>query len=145
MHVDVYDRLAEALDRLPGRFAATPSHAERPLLRKLFSPTQARVAAEMGSEAAAAAGIARRAGLPVAEVTAALAAMEDAGLVAREPADTGLADRGPSYRLESFVPGIFENQVGAMDEELARLFRGLSPEVQQEVLDFVRFKSEKSD
>jgi transcriptional regulator with XRE-family HTH domain len=35
--------------------------------------------------------------------------------------------------------------VGDSSEELARLFRGLSPTARKEVLDFVRFKSEKSD
>jgi transcriptional regulator with XRE-family HTH domain len=34
---------------------------------------------------------------------------------------------------------------GEGSEELARLFRRLSPEAREEVLDFVRFKSDKGD
>jgi hypothetical protein len=34
----LYAQLADALDRLPGRLPRTPSAAEIPLLRRLFTP-----------------------------------------------------------------------------------------------------------
>jgi len=118
----VYERLAAALDRMPGPFPVTESHAERPLLRKLFRPEQARVAAVMGHEPSSVTDIADRASVDSGEAAALLAEMAAAGLVAEIPAASGTAGYGGSYRLQSFLPGIFENQVGSMDEELARLF-----------------------
>jgi len=124
MHEDVYDLLAVALDRLPGGFPATPSHAERPLLRRLFTPLQARIGATLGHEPRSAAAIGERADLPTGDVAAALAQMEAEGLVASDPRDEAEAHfpHERRYRLESFVPGIFEHRAAAMDEDLARLF-----------------------
>ena len=37
MEGDVFDRLAEALDRLPNGFPRTPSNVEIKILRKIFT------------------------------------------------------------------------------------------------------------
>jgi len=110
-------RLAEALDRLPGRFPRTPSGAEIPLLRRLFTDEQARLGAVMGRDHEAAAAIAARAGLPASSVAAALDEMAGLGLVlARDTPD------GRRYRLLQFVDGVFELNRDRFDAELAGLF-----------------------
>jgi H+/Na+-translocating ferredoxin:NAD+ oxidoreductase subunit B len=129
MHRDMYDDLAQALDRLPGRFPATPSHAERPLLRKLFASREARLASVMGHEPEPAIVLAERAGMSVAATGPLLQAMAEEGLVAVEltegatpGADAPHSPAGPRYRLEPFLPGVFEARVADMDEEFAFLF-----------------------
>ena len=45
--VDIYERLADALDALPGGFTRTPNRLEMKLLRMAFSPEEALVASTM--------------------------------------------------------------------------------------------------
>ena len=67
VHVDIYEKLAEALDRLPTRFPRTPTDVELPMLRKLYTPEQARLAAAMGRDYETVAAIAARAGVAEAD------------------------------------------------------------------------------
>ncbi|MBN1165206.1 MAG: hypothetical protein JXB45_11550 [Candidatus Krumholzibacteriota bacterium] len=70
-----YDDLAEALNRLPNSFPRTASNIELLLLRKIFSPAEARLAAQMTIEKEGAAEIAARTGLPPREARERLIAM----------------------------------------------------------------------
>lgn len=117
MNDSPYTELAEALDRLPGRFPCTPSRAEIPLLRRLFSADQAHLGAVMGREHEEPSVIAAKAGLPTEAVTGVLDEMAALGLVL-----TRETPRGRAYRLTQFIDGIFELSVGRFDPELARLF-----------------------
>jgi ferredoxin len=112
-----YARLAEALDRLPGRFPRTPSGAEIPLLRRLFTDEQARLGAVMGRDQEEAVAIAARAGLPARAAAAALDEMADLGLVLACDAPDGWR-----YRLLQFIDGVFELNRDRFDAELAGLF-----------------------
>lgn len=43
---NVYEHLADALDRLPNGFPRTPSNVEIPLLKRIFSPEDASLASQ---------------------------------------------------------------------------------------------------
>ena len=73
--VDVYDRLADAMDALPSGFTRTPSGLEMKLLRLVFTPEEALVASMMSRKLETAAEIAERVGLPEEKVTVLLESM----------------------------------------------------------------------
>jgi Na+-translocating ferredoxin:NAD+ oxidoreductase subunit B len=112
-----YRNLADTLDRLPGRFPRTPSGAEIPLLRRLFTAEQARLGAVMGRNYEEASAIAARVASPLSDVGPQLDGMERNGLVlARDSAGRR------SYRLAQFLDGIVELNLDRYGAELARLF-----------------------
>jgi electron transport complex protein RnfB len=121
MHVDVYEKLAEALGALPTRFPRTPGRTELALLRKLYTPEQARVAAAMNRDYETAAAVAARAGVAEGAVLALLPAMLAARMVLRRSGGDG-GGGGDLYRLHGFLPGALEGTEAAFDEETARLF-----------------------
>ena len=45
---EVYEGLADALDRLPNGFPRTPSGVEIPMLKKMYRPEEAWLAARLG-------------------------------------------------------------------------------------------------
>jgi Na+-translocating ferredoxin:NAD+ oxidoreductase subunit B len=130
VHVDIYEKLAEALDRLPTRFPRTPSGVELPMLRKLYTPEQARLAAVMGWEFETVAAIAERAGVTEAAAGATLQVMAAHSMASRRPAADADADAAdsqasgadPIYRLQGFIPGAYEGMMASLDDEFARLF-----------------------
>ena len=113
---DVYDRLAEALDRLPNGFPRTPSNTEIPLLKRIFSPEEAQLAAQLSGKAEPCEAIARRIGRSVKQTRTELMAMVRRGLV-------WIREEGGErrFRLAPFVVGIYEAQLHQMDHELAHL------------------------
>lgn len=114
--IEVYDRLAQALGRLPNGFPRTPSNVEIDLLEKIFTRDEARLAAELGEEWERAVAVAGRCGTGASEAEAVLLKMAERGLVwPRKTAD------GIRFRLAPFIVGIYEAQVERMDPELARL------------------------
>ena len=70
--IDNYERLANALEALPGGFARTESGVEMELLKMAFSPEEALVACHMTRTPETPAQIAKRVGLPVDDITALL-------------------------------------------------------------------------
>jgi NAD-dependent dihydropyrimidine dehydrogenase PreA subunit len=113
----VYEQLADALDRLPNGFPRTPSHAEIPLLRRIFSSADASLAACLTGDRESVETVAARAGIPTAGIRKRLLAMAKRGLVWFDK-QAG----EPRFRLAPFVVGIYEAQLGNMDHELAHLF-----------------------
>jgi hypothetical protein len=65
---DVFERLADALDKLPNGFPRTPSRVEIHILKKIFSPEEASLASRLCGDPEPVDEIAKRTGLP-AEVT----------------------------------------------------------------------------
>jgi len=131
MQQDIYERLAGALNALPTRFPRTPSGVEIPLLRKMYAPAQARLAAAMSREYETAAEIAERAGMPEAEARALLPVMAENRMVLARPAGRPACPGGdggnppaaePVYRLQGFLPGSYEGMLTSLDDESARLF-----------------------
>ncbi len=116
MNTDVYEKLAQALDRLPNGFPRTPSNVEIRLLQKIFTEEEATLVGHLTGTMESTKDIASRAGLPADVVGAALKTMAKRGLL--------WFDKGPDeikFRLAPFVVGFYEAQVHSMDRELAQL------------------------
>ena len=73
--VDVYERLADAMEAQPAGFTRTPSRLEIKLLKLVFTPEEALVAGTLSRKPETAADIAGRVGLPEAEVIVLLESM----------------------------------------------------------------------
>jgi electron transport complex protein RnfB len=110
-----YERLAEALNRLPNSFPRTRSNVEIRLLKKIFLPEEANLAGQMTGTGEPVDIIAKRAGLPEKETADRLKAMMDHGLVWGDGASG-------TFRLAPFIVGIYESQLKRMDHEMAHLF-----------------------
>jgi electron transport complex protein RnfB len=113
---DVYERLADALDRLPNGFPRTASKVEIAILKKIFSPEEASLACQLSGHREPLDVIAERIGLSMEEAGAKLASMAESGLVL-------FAQKAgkPLFRLAPFIVGIYEAQLDTMDHELAHL------------------------
>ena len=127
--VDIYERLAAALEALPHGFPRTTSGVEMKLIKMAFTPEEVSLAGQLTRFPETAAEIAKRVGMDVADVTA----------VTREP-DTqtpgspGLTRDGSSrpgaysvegekkYRLGPFLVGWYEANMRLLDKEFAELF-----------------------
>jgi ferredoxin len=116
MNDDVYERLADALDRLPNGFPRTPSRGEIEILRRIFSPEEASLAGHLRCEADTVDVVSDRVGLPAESIAERLGNMAKRGLVWVDK-----RDEGPRYRLAPFIVGIYESQREDMDHELAHL------------------------
>ena len=116
MASDVYEQLADALDRLPNGFPKTASRVEIAILKKIFSHDEASLASQLSGHREPLDAIAKRVGLSMEEAGQSLMRMAQRGLV--------WFDQGtekPRFRLAPFIVGIYEEQVDVMDHELARL------------------------
>ncbi|MHB1317585.1 MAG: ATP-binding protein [Anaerolineae bacterium] len=112
----VYEALAEHLDRLPGGFAPSETGAHLRLLRVLFTPEEAALAVHLRLEREEVTDIAARAGLEPTAAAALLAVMVEKGLVhGVQP-----ADGPPRYHAIPWVVGIFEEQVDRLQGDLLR-------------------------
>ena len=70
--IDIYERLANALEALPHGFPRTPSGVELKLIKMSFTPEEVSLAGQLTRFPETAADIAKRVGMEVAEVTALL-------------------------------------------------------------------------
>ncbi|TEU00311.1 MAG: 4Fe-4S dicluster domain-containing protein [Candidatus Stahlbacteria bacterium] len=114
---EIYEQLADALDRLPNGFPRTPSNVEILLLKKMFSPEEASLACQLGGEMEGIDVIAERVGLPVKEARTRLLKMVKRGLVWFDK-----EEGRPCFRLAPFIVGSYEAQLEDMDHEFAHLF-----------------------
>jgi len=112
-----YKRLAERLDTLPNGFPPSDDGSELKLLAKLFTLEEADLASQLRIILESSTQIAERLGLEHTSTRQMLKSMARRGLIR-----TGKMDDGLGYGLLPFVVGIYENQLGIIDEELARLF-----------------------
>ena len=116
---EMYERLADALDALPGRFPRTASGVEIRILKWLYTPEQAQVFGVLSRDPQTVEEVAERAGLPVDKVNEILFA---ASLHLLGVARKRVIDGVEKYRLGPFVIGIYESTVDIMDKEFAELF-----------------------
>lgn len=110
-----YDRLADALNKLPNSFPRTKSNIEITLLKKIFRPEEANLAGQLTGTKEPINIIAQRVGLSEKETAKRLKALLSHGLI------WGSAEEG-LFRLAPFIVGIYESQLEVMDHELAHLF-----------------------
>ncbi len=111
-----YERLAEALDRLPNGFPRTDSGLEIRILKKICSADEAAVAGLLTGTPEPVAAIAMRAGKPTTGVRRALFRLVRRGMVWPDKRDGEVC-----FRLAPFIVGIYEAQAESMDHELAHL------------------------
>ena len=110
----VYERLAEALDKLANGFARTQSNVEIRLLKKIFSHEEASIACQLNGSMESSEVIAERVGLPAKQAEAKLTEMAGKGLL------WDSEDGGKHlFRLAPFIVGIYE--ASEVDHELAHL------------------------
>jgi len=117
MSQEAYKKLAERLDALPNGFPPTENGAELRLLAKLFTSEEAELVSQLRLTKEVPEQLAERLGRDKAEVRALLKGMARKGLIT-----AGRTKAGLGYGLMPFVVGIYEMQVGNLDEELASLF-----------------------
>ncbi len=116
MNGDAYERLAEALGKLPNGFPRTASNVEIRILKKIFSLEEASIASQLGRSTEPIDKLTKRIGLPAENAEEKLKAMAKRGLLWCEKAEGKLF-----FRLAPFVVGIYEAQLESMDHELAHL------------------------
>ncbi len=123
MAKDIYEKLAEHLDNLPGGFPRTESGVEIRILRRLFTPEDAILAVHLTLIPEEARVIARRAKIPVEKASRRLEEMVKTGLI------SGVypKEKLPLYMALQFVIGIWENQVNRLSRELIQDFEEYLP------------------
>ena len=115
---DVYEKLAEHLDNLPGGYPKTASGVEMRILRRLFSKEDAEFALHLTVIPEEPRVIARRAGIVVEEAARRLEEMEKRGLVLGIPRK----DTPTLYMALQFAVGVWEAQVNKLNRELVEDF-----------------------
>ena len=113
---DIYDQLADALNRLPNGFPRTPSNVEVRILKKIIAPEEAALVVQLSGQMEPIDVIAARLRVPVSEAMGKMIQMARRGLAWYEK----IAGKH-SFRLAPFVVGIYEAQLESMDHELAHL------------------------
>ncbi len=113
---ELYELLRDKLDMLPNGFPRVPSGKEIKILKKIFSPDEARLACHLTGTMEPITLLAERAESTVKEARRHFLQMVKKGLVWFEKKE-GAAH----FRLAPFVVGIYEAQVDLMDHELAHL------------------------
>jgi electron transport complex protein RnfB len=117
MNDEIFEHLADALDRLPNGFPRTPSNVEIPMLQKIFSKDEAELASYLTGTMETAAGIAERIGQEEDVVQKRLIALAKRGFVWLSKKERKLR-----FRLAPFIVGIYEAFLPDMDHEAAHLF-----------------------
>jgi electron transport complex protein RnfB len=116
MSDEIYIKLREFLDSLPGGYPVSNSGVEMRILEKLFSQEDAQVALCLSMEPEPPAVIADRCGMPESEITDKLESMARRGLVFRTRKDGETV-----YQAVHFLVGIYEHQLDSMDREFAEM------------------------
>ncbi len=123
MATDIFERLAEHLDNLPGGYPRTENGVEMRILRRLFTPEEAKLAVHLTLIPEEPRVVARRAKIPAKEVSQRLEEMAKAGLI------TGLypKNKSPLYMAQQFLVGVWESQVNRLSRELIQEFEEYLP------------------
>jgi NAD-dependent dihydropyrimidine dehydrogenase PreA subunit len=116
MSDQVYEQLADALDRLPNGYPRTAAGTEIAILERIFSAEEASVACRLSGELESADEIAGRLGVSVETTRQQLSEMARRGLVWFEKRAGEIR-----FRLAPFIVGIYEAHLELMDHDLAHL------------------------
>jgi ferredoxin len=120
---DVYERLAQFLDELPGGLPRSENGVEVRILRRLFTPQEAEIAQKLSLLAEEPHVIAHRAGLPVEEARHLLEELDRKRLIYCFPEE----GKPRAYMAQQFLIGFWESQVDRLDRELVELFEEYLP------------------
>ena len=124
MSDDVFSRLAERLDQIPNGFTPTESGSHLSLLKLLYSPEEAELAAVMRLTGESAEAIASRIGMDPKVAYRSLKRMTRKGLI-----HAGRGEGGLAFWLIPFAIGVYEEQIGRMDAAMAEAFEAYYQEV----------------
>jgi electron transport complex protein RnfB len=116
MENDLYKKLANHLDNLPGGFPSTESGVELRILRKLFTPEEAALAVHLSLIPEESKVLAHRAKMGVEETSLLLENMAKKGLIL----NFVQKNQPTTYMAAQFIIGIWEYHVKSLDEELIR-------------------------
>jgi ferredoxin len=122
MSGQVYNDLRAFLDQLPTGFPSTPSGVEIKILKKLFTPDEARLVMQLGKSPEKVAILSRRIGIPESELAPKLEALAQKGLIFRKK-----DNEEKLYQAFQFMIGIYEFQVNTLDKEFCQLFEEYLP------------------
>jgi Na+-translocating ferredoxin:NAD+ oxidoreductase subunit B len=126
--VDIYERLAAALEALPHGFPRTPSGVELKLIKMAFTPEEVWLAGQMTRFSETAAEIAHRVGRDEAQVREILESLVPRRLVRLDSPGMAVPGLTPpvtgekKYRLGPFLVGWYEAMMRLLDKEFAELF-----------------------
>ncbi len=124
MNDDVYTRLREFMDKLPGGYPETPTGVEIKILKKLWTPDEAELTMQLKNEPEEVSVIAGRVGMDEAGLAEKLESMAQKGIIYRvRSGDKKL------YQAYQFVVGIYEFQLKNLDKEFCELFEEYVPYV----------------
>jgi Na+-translocating ferredoxin:NAD+ oxidoreductase subunit B len=113
---EIYIKLRDFMDKLPGGFPSTESGVEMKILRKLFTREDAGMILCMTRHLEPPAVIAQRCGMSEAEASERLESMAARGLIGR------VTEEGEvRYQAEQFAVGFYELQMKTIDREFAEL------------------------
>ncbi|MFZ0945321.1 MAG: 4Fe-4S dicluster domain-containing protein [Syntrophobacteraceae bacterium] len=136
MELEIYKRLANHLDNLPGGFPPTESGVEMRILRRLFTPEEAKLALYLTLLPEEPRVVARRAGMAWDEAAKRLEEMAQKGLILR-------LQRGTSpirYLAVQYVVGIWEYHVNDLDEGLIRDMNEYLPALTEQAWKFPQMR-----
>ena len=129
MDEQVYQHLAETLNRIPNGFPPAESGIHLRVLAKMFEPQEAALAAEMRLDYETASVIAERAGVDHLEARRTLKEMVRRGLIY-----VGRQDGKLVFALMPFVVGFYEEQLPRIDREMAELVEAYFDELRGTVI-----------
>lgn len=119
---EVYQKLREFLDNMPGGYPETDSGVEIKLLKKLFAPPEAEMLMYLQRLPEPVSVIAQRAGMVEDEAAELLESMAKQGSCFRMRVDDQ-----PLYMALSFIVGIYEFHLKSIDRELSELLEEYLP------------------
>ncbi len=122
MSDDVYKRLSEFLDKMPGGFPSTESGVEIKILKRFFTPEEAELELHLTPMPESASAIAERAGMDESKAAEMLDSMAKQGSIMRVKTEAATL-----YLAISFVVGIYEFHLNSIDRELAELMEEYLP------------------
>ena len=129
----VYEKLRQHLDNLPGGFPATESRVELRILKHLFTPEEAEMAPLLALRPETAEAIAKRTGMDAEKLGPLLQRMAKKGLIFSIESP----GRPPVYLAQQFIVGIWEYQVNDLDKEFAKDMEEYFPHLAKEALDLL--------
>ncbi|MBN2229521.1 MAG: 4Fe-4S binding protein [Candidatus Thorarchaeota archaeon] len=113
-----YEKLAATLDKIPNGFPAVEDGTHLRILEWIFTPEEADLASQLKLRGETLEELARRLNLPKEDLESRLDIMISKGQINSWISKSAGARK---YSLLPFAVGIFEEQLGRMDEELARM------------------------
>jgi len=118
----IYKNLRKFMDSLPAGFPETESGVEIKILKKLFTPEQAKLFMKLTFEPETVENIANRIGIEPAILNLKLEEMAVQGLLFRDHQDNQVR-----YQNFHFIVGIYEFQLNTIDKELAEMIEEYLP------------------